>query len=137
MVDKRKNKGQQGFGLAELLIVLLIISIIVVLALPQIISSRRLFRFSGMQRQMVATLRDTRQEAMSQRNLFAGDDWIIWERCQLVYRANSWAKAYDIPKLVSLAEVEAVESLAVGHVDYASKLTLYVAELIYGQRMPL
>ena len=77
------------------------------------------------------------KEAMSQRNLFAGDDWIIWERCQLVYRANSWAKAYDIPELVSLAEVEAVESLAVGHVDYASKLTLYVAELIYGQRMPL
>jgi Tfp pilus assembly protein FimT len=67
MLDIRKNKGQQGVGIAELLIVLLVISIIVVLALPQIIASRRLFRFSGMQRQLVASLRDTRQEAMSQR----------------------------------------------------------------------
>ncbi|MGI8545445.1 MAG: prepilin-type N-terminal cleavage/methylation domain-containing protein [Aridibacter sp.] len=56
-----------GFSLAELIIVLLIISIIVVLALPQIISSRRLFRFSGVQRQIVTVLRETRQEAMSQR----------------------------------------------------------------------
>lgn len=67
MLDIRKNKGQKGVGLAELLIVLLVISIIVVLALPQIIASRRLFRFSGMQRQLVASLRDARQEAMSQR----------------------------------------------------------------------
>lgn len=67
MLNKTTHKGQQGIGLAELLIVLLVIAIIVVLALPQIISSRRLFRFSGMQRQVVATLRDTRQEAMSQR----------------------------------------------------------------------
>lgn len=67
MLNKVTNKGQRGIGLAELLVVLLIIAIIVVLALPQIIASRRLFRFSGMQRQIVATLRDTRQEAMSQR----------------------------------------------------------------------
>jgi Tfp pilus assembly protein FimT len=67
MLDIQKNKSQQGVGLAELLIVLLVISIIVVLALPQIMASRRLFRFSGMQRQLVASLRDTRQEAMSQR----------------------------------------------------------------------
>ena len=67
MQKKEKNKGQQGIGIAELLVVLFIIAIIVVLALPQVISSRRLFRFSGMQRQLVATLRDTRQEAMSQR----------------------------------------------------------------------
>ena len=67
MLDQGKYKGQRGVGLAELLVVLFIIAIIVVLALPQVISSRRLFRFSGMQRQMVATLRDTRQEAMTQR----------------------------------------------------------------------
>lgn len=51
----------------ELLIVLFVIAIIVVLALPQIISSRRLFRFSGFQRQVVGSLREARQEAMSQR----------------------------------------------------------------------
>jgi Tfp pilus assembly protein FimT len=67
MLNKHRNKGQRGIGIAELVVVLLIISIIVVMALPQIIASRRAFRFSGLQRQIVATLRDTRQEAMTQR----------------------------------------------------------------------
>lgn len=63
----KNRNNQHGFGLLELLIVLLIVAIIVVLALPQVITSRRLFRFSGMQRQMTTTLREARQEAMSQR----------------------------------------------------------------------
>lgn len=67
MSQKQKNRNQKGVGLIELVIVLLMVAIIVVLALPQVISSRRLFRFSGLQRQVSATLRDTRQEAMSQR----------------------------------------------------------------------
>ncbi len=62
-----KLKKQQGFSIPELIVVLLVLSIIVVLALPQILSSRRLFRFSGLQRQFVTSLRETRQEAMSQR----------------------------------------------------------------------
>lgn len=69
-MNNRKNqiiRNQKGFGLIEIVIVLLILAIIVVLALPQIISSRRLFRFSGLQRQVAATLRDTRQEAITQR----------------------------------------------------------------------
>lgn len=74
MVTKMKNltnnkeiRGQKGFSLPELLIVLLIISILAVLALPQIAASRRLMRFTGMQRQVVSTLTETRQAAMSQR----------------------------------------------------------------------
>ncbi len=66
------NKGiklgkQKGFSLPELLVVLLVAAIILVLALPQILSSRRLFRFSGLQRQVATSLREARQEAMSQR----------------------------------------------------------------------
>lgn len=60
-------KRQSGFSMPELLIVLLVVSILVVLSLPQLSASRRLFRFSGMQRQMVATLIEARQQAMSQR----------------------------------------------------------------------
>ncbi len=67
-VSKKSNiRIDTGFSIAELIIVLLILSIIVVLALPQVISSRRLLRFSGVQRQIVSVLRETRQEAMSQR----------------------------------------------------------------------
>lgn len=67
MLHKRTHKGQKGVGLVEIIIVLLVVAIIVVLALPQIIASRRLLRFSGLQRQVAASLRDARQEAMSQR----------------------------------------------------------------------
>lgn len=61
------SKKENGFSLPELLVVLLILAILAVLALPQIISSQRMFRYSGMQRQLVSTLRDARQEAMSER----------------------------------------------------------------------
>lgn len=62
-----KLAKQKGFSLPELVIVLLVGAIILVVALPQIISSRRLFRFSGLQRQVATSLRESRQEAMSQR----------------------------------------------------------------------
>lgn len=72
MKNTRINKKttlnrQSGVSLPELVIVFFIIAILVVLALPQLISSRRLLRFSGMQRQVVSSLREARQEAMSQR----------------------------------------------------------------------
>lgn len=60
------SNEQKGFSLPELIIVLLVISILVVLSLPQLAASRRMFRFSGMQRQVVATLNEARQEALSQ-----------------------------------------------------------------------
>ena len=62
-----QKKQQNGYGLIELVIVLLIVAIVVLLALPQIMTSRRLFRFSGVQRQVASALREARQEAMSQR----------------------------------------------------------------------
>lgn len=64
---RTKLNKQKGFSLPELVVVLLVAAIILVLALPQIISSRRLFRFSGLQRQIATSLREARQEAMSQR----------------------------------------------------------------------
>ena len=66
MLSMKKGK-QKGFSMAELLIVVLVIAIIVVLALPQIMSSRRLFRFAGVQRQVVSAFREGRQQAISQR----------------------------------------------------------------------
>lgn len=65
--QKTTLQSQRGVSLPELVIVFFIIAILVVLALPQLISSRRALRFSGMQRQLVSSLREARQEAMSQR----------------------------------------------------------------------
>ncbi len=69
LADKRFNrfKGQEGIGMPEIIIVMLIIAIVAVLALPQMIASRELFRFSGMQREIVTLLREARQDAMAQR----------------------------------------------------------------------
>lgn len=61
------SDGQKGFSIIELVIVILIISIIAVFALPQIIASRRMLSYWGMQRETVAILVQTRQEAISQR----------------------------------------------------------------------
>lgn len=78
------SKKQNGFGLVEIIIVVLVIAIIVVLALPTIISSRRQVRFSGVQKQVTSALREARQEAMEQKTVvtFHYDDTnksiILW-----------------------------------------------------------
>ncbi|HEX8286399.1 MAG TPA: prepilin-type N-terminal cleavage/methylation domain-containing protein [Pyrinomonadaceae bacterium] len=61
-----KFRKQKGFGLPELLIIIFVISIIGVLALPRIISSRRLSQFAEMQKQIVVSLNEARQEAVTQ-----------------------------------------------------------------------
>ncbi len=65
-INNKIVKRQKGFSLPELIVVLLVLSILVVLALPQMIASRRAFRFSGVQREIASTLSQARQEAMTQ-----------------------------------------------------------------------
>ena len=70
-IKSEKYGKQKGFSLPELMIVVFIIAIISVLALPQINAARRAFRFSGLQRQIAASLTEARQQAMSQRKAIA------------------------------------------------------------------
>ncbi|MBS1794898.1 MAG: GspH/FimT family pseudopilin [Acidobacteria bacterium] len=67
IISEVRSAGQKGVSVPELIVVLLVAAIIIVLALPQVLSSRRLFRFSGIQREVTTSLREARQEAMSQR----------------------------------------------------------------------
>ena len=60
--------------------------------------------------------------------------WVEDERLAVAEAANAWALAHPGSHTVSVDDVELIEHLAMGHVDYASKLALYVAEMVVGQR---
>lgn len=62
--------------------------------------------------------------------------WIERERDAVAVAANAWAEAQGLPARVTVADVERVESGAIGHSDYGSKLALYVAEIIVPAERP-
>lgn len=69
---------------------------------------------------------------MNNRRDNPGLRWIHSERMAVLNAANDWAVKHN-GHTVSLDDVIRVESSASGHVDYASKFALHVAELaVYG-----
>lgn len=72
--------------------------------------------------------------AMDDRNTFKGLEWIGHERRAITEAANAWATAHGLPT-ITVEQVQAAEHMAVGHIDYAEKLALYVSELVYGLRV--
>lgn len=58
--------------------------------------------------------------------------WIEAERLAVAVAANEWAEAHGIARRVTVEDIERVEPMATGHVDYASKLALYVGDLVLG-----
>lgn len=80
---------------------------------------------------IVTALRDE----MDKRPTMASNlKWIEKERWAVVYAANDWAQANNFGSITA-SDVKHLESLAVGHVDYALKLCLYVAERVMGYRV--
>jgi hypothetical protein len=69
-------------------------------------------------------------DAMQDRSTVKDLSWIETERTAVAVAANQWATSHPPATTVSVDDVERVEQLAVGHYDYASKLALYVAELV-------
>ncbi len=60
------------------------------------------------------------------------EDWVEFERLAVAVAANEWAQAHGYERRVTVEDVERIEVSAVGHVDYARKLALYVAEFVAG-----
>lgn len=58
--------------------------------------------------------------------------WIERERLAVTVAANQWAEAHGIARRITVDTVKYHEDRCVGHIDYASKLALYVAEDILG-----
>lgn len=69
-------------------------------------------------------------DEMAKRSQAKDLEWVDNERLAVALAANRWASAHGISARVSVHDVERVEPRAVGHVDYASKLSLYVADLL-------
>lgn len=47
---------------------------------------------------------------------------------------GTWAREHPQARSVTLTELERCDTMAVGHIDWWSKLCLYVAETAYGLR---
>ena len=58
--------------------------------------------------------------------------WIAAERTAVAVAANEWAASHGLTATMTVDDVEALETTAVGHVDYARKLTLRLAERVLG-----
>ena len=71
VVEKTKKwPSESGRSLVEILTVVAVASILVAVAVPQVISARRLLRSASFPREVTAQLRYARQQAMSQRQAF-------------------------------------------------------------------
>ena len=70
-VEGRRFRGtESGRTIIEVLIVVVIAAILTSVAVPQLISARRLIRSAALPREIVSQLRFARQQAMSQRQAF-------------------------------------------------------------------
>jgi hypothetical protein len=58
--------------------------------------------------------------------------WVVYEREQIHKIVNDMRQAQGKERL-PIEEIERIERLAVGHVDYASKIALYAMELVHDQ----
>lgn len=62
------------------------------------------------------------------------EDWIERERIAVADAANLWCESAPClteTRAVTVEDMERIEVRAIGHVDYTTKLALYVAEFAY------
>src|SRR5947208_15855650 len=72
-INAERNRGwrsQSGRTLVETLTVVAIACLLTAIAVPQMITARRLIRSTALPREIATQLRFTRQQAMSQRQAF-------------------------------------------------------------------
>lgn len=61
--------------------------------------------------------------------------WVARERFIMAFNANLYADAHGMVT-ITVDDIAGFEHLAEGHIDYASKIALYVSEWVHGRRGP-
>lgn len=74
---------------------------------------------------MLRSVGDALAEAQQDRS---APDWVERERQVVADEVNRWAISHGW-RTITVADVERVEPMAMGHIDYARKLALYACEL--------
>jgi hypothetical protein len=71
---------------------------------------------------------DAFKEACTERHL---PGWVEKEQVAMAIAANQWAEAHGLERRVTRDDVIRIEQPALGHIDYQSKLCLYLVEWLY------
>jgi prepilin-type N-terminal cleavage/methylation domain-containing protein len=64
------SSSHSGFSLVDLMIVVALLGVLAALAIPQLVSTRRMIRSAAITREILTQLRYARQQAMTQRQVF-------------------------------------------------------------------
>lgn len=76
-------------------------------------------------------LRKVLAKQCKKRSEYKDAGWIEDELLAVTSAANVWAEAHDLPRRVTMETVRRIDRSASGHIDWASKLCLRVAESLY------
>jgi Tfp pilus assembly protein FimT len=134
----RGRRDEAGVGIVEVSIVLAIILIICAIALPNLLSSRRMIRSASMPREAMAQLRMARQLAMSQRVVYT---WRYDDASKQISVINNGESliTYDLPTdaMVELPGNPAASANVVPDVTITmaplTSLGLASSEITYGR----
>lgn len=128
----KPNLSIRGFSLIELLVVLAITILLSAIALPQMISQRRLMRSTGITREIMTQMRHARQLAMSERKAFTFSYNDLTKQITIIDHNNLRTDPNSGKAVLGLAGYPNTAGSTVVSTFSLSQGGLNSAEMIYG-----